>query len=171
MLLGEVLTHSLTWYGASPDVALSCAAAAWDLGLKEVADCREPYNLFTRGQPSPLWTALASALEAAGMSPAVKEKVLRNVVSALTPADGVRATAVTTPTAAAVHVAAPAPAPAPAPATTRSDPATTRGRPRGSREHVLPDELSDLTVVSARLARTIELYDRCAKLEKARAPG
>ena len=100
MLLGEVLTRSLTWYGASPDSALSCTAAAWDLGLKFIGDCYEPYKLFVRGQPSPLWTALSSVLEKAGVSPAIKDKVLRHVGNAAKAADSVSAATAAKPAAA-----------------------------------------------------------------------
>lgn len=173
MLLGEVLTRSLTWYGASPDSALSCTAAAWDLGLKFIGDCYEPYKLFVRGQPSPLWTALSSVLEKAGVSPAIKDKVLRHVGNAAKAADSVSAATAAKPAAAtaAKPVAAGIHAPVLAPATTRPAPSAKRRRPRGQREHVLPEELCDLAVVSTRLTKTVELYDRCAKLEKAKAPG
>ena len=45
-----------------------------------------------------------------------------------------------------------------------------RGRPRGTRDYVLPDEMSDLRMVFMRLEKTIALYDKCAKLQKAHAP-
>ena len=181
-LLGEVIASVVASHGASPEITLACGSAAWGLGLKQLSDLRRPYSLHATGQASPVWEALGDALQTAGVPAAATGTVMSALASELVTSLGLQlrpanALPLHNESGAALAGGGTPAATAPgtvAPAAAALAARARGGRPRGTgstREHVLPDTLNDLKVVSARLSETIDMYSHCAQLEKAGVPG
>jgi hypothetical protein len=166
-LLGEVLAHVLAAQGAPSEIILAAAAAVFNIGLQTLRDVHEPYVTQLHGGDSPQWSALRQALESAGVPPAAIETVLGALALELVhvglcgsqqPSQCVATSEVACSSSTAAREV-------------RSSAASAPDAKRESREHVLPPDMINLRTVLLRLERAIVAYDRCANLEKQRAPG
>ena len=176
-LLGEVLASVLSSRGAGPECILASGAAAYALGFKVLSDLHEPYREHVTNSSSERWDRLGAELVKAGVPDAAKDTVLSLLAHHLARAERWQppaqvATLQQKPPQQPAAVVSPALPPAfPSSGTSASSSQSARGRPSGTKEFVLPDELCDLKEVHSRLDQTIAVYDKCLKLQAAGVPG
>ena len=177
----EVLTSVLHGRGATPPVILECGVNAHALGLKELSDLHQPYMDHICGGPSPLWNDLGVALEAGGVPTIARCTVLAGLAAELrrvVPCDPAASPA-THQLDKRATVDMPSLIPVPSfsigadirPDGSASSRAGIGGRPFGRVDHVLPNQLADLALVSKRITEMIQLNETSMKRQAARVPG